>query len=500
MSDEIACSSATRLLELYRSKALSPVEALQTVLARIEQTNPSVNAFCVLDPDRALAQARLSEKRWLRGEPAGLVDGIPVTVKDLVLARDWPTRRGSLTIEPDQAWGEDGPPVARLREAGAVILGKTTTPEFGWKGVTDSALSGITRNPWDPSLTPGGSSGGAAAAAALGMGPLHLATDGGGSIRIPAAFCGVFGFKPTWGLVPVHPHSPALSLWHQGPITRTVQDAALMSAVIARPDARDWYRIPSPGIDFAGAAAGAVAGWRIAYSPDLGYARVDPRVAELTERQLKVFESLGATVEIIDLDLSDPIEIMQPLWSVALALAVDSIAPERQALLEPALVEIARAGFGLSALEYRRLEQRREALARTLCNLCERYDLLVTPQMPITAFAAGHEVPPDTDYRRWWEWSPFTYPFNLSQQPTATVPCGLIDGRPVALQLVGAKFNDAQVLRAAAAFEAAQPWPFPEAFGAPLAQCGTAEPEALLPGRPPAIVRERITGQPAVGS
>ena len=188
--------------------------------------------------------------RWQREDPAGLVDGVPTSVKDLILAKGWPTRRGSRTIDPKQAWEEDGPPVARMREQGAVLLGKTCTPEFGWKGVTDSPLTGVTLNPWDTRMTPGGSSGGAAVAAALGMGPLHIATDGGGSIRIPAAFSGVFGFKPTWGVVPVHPHSPAWTLWHQGPITRTVADAALMLTAIAKPDARDWYSVPAQGIDY----------------------------------------------------------------------------------------------------------------------------------------------------------------------------------------------------------------------------------------------------------
>ena len=263
MSEELLSLPATRLLELYQARELSPVEVTHAVLNRIAQLDPIINAFCVVDEESALASARGSEQRWQQGKPLGLVDGIPTTVKDLVLAKGWPTLRGSLTIDPNQPWPDDGPPVARMREHGAVIIGKTTTPEFGWKGVTDSPLTGITRNPWNTEMTPGGSSGGAAAAAALGMGPLHIATDGGGSIRIPAAFCGVFGFKATWGLVPVHPHSPALSLWHQGPITRTVADAALMQTVIARADARDWYQTTMPGIDVRANLNGGVKGWRI---------------------------------------------------------------------------------------------------------------------------------------------------------------------------------------------------------------------------------------------
>ena len=195
VTNDLLSLSATRLLELYRSREVSPVEVTQQVFQRIAEVNPVFNLFCVTDEDRAMEAARASEQRWLKGQPAGLVDGIPTTVKDLILAKNWPTLRGSLTIDPNQAWTEDGPPVARMREHGAIIIGKTTTPEFGWKGVTDSALSGITRNPWNPAMTTGGSSGGAAAAAALNIGPMHIATDGGGSIRIPSAFCGVFGFK-----------------------------------------------------------------------------------------------------------------------------------------------------------------------------------------------------------------------------------------------------------------------------------------------------------------
>lgn len=452
---------ATRLLQMYRSGELSPVEVMQSVLARIAATNDAVNAFCVLDEEQAIAQARLSEQRWHKGQPAGVLDGVPVTVKDLILARGWPTRRGSLTIDPAQPWNEDGPPVARLREQGAIVIGKTTTPEFGWKGVTDSALTGITRNPWDTRMTPGGSSGGAAVAAALGMGPLHLATDGGGSIRIPAAFCGVFGFKPTWGLVPVHPHSPALTLWHQGPITRTVGDAALMQSVIAQPDARDWYQTPMKDIDYLRELDAGIRGWRIAYSPDLGYANVDPAVADAIERQLDAFDELGATVERIDLALDDPISVMQPLWAVALALAVEPMNADKVALVEKAMLDLAQPGFRLSALEYRALERARETFGRKMNNLHANYDLLVTPQMPITAFEAGHEVPPGGTRKRWWEWSPFTYPFNLTQQPTATVPCGFVNGLPVAMQLVGAKFSDAKLLRAARAFEQARPWALP---------------------------------------
>lgn len=462
-----------QVVDLYRARALSPVEYLLAVIARVEALQPLYNPFVVFDPERALAAARASEARWMAGAPAGLVDGLPTTVKDLVLARGWPTLRGSRTIDPRQPWDEDGPPVARMREQGAVLLGKTTTPEFGWKGVTDSPLTGLTRNPWDPRMTPGGSSGGAAAAAALGMGPCHIATDGGGSIRIPAAFCGVFGIKPTWGVIPVHPHSPALTLWHQGPLARNVADAALMLTVMAQPDARDWYSVPAQGRDYRKGLDAGVAGWRIGYSRTLGFARMDPEVAEVTERAVQRFVNLGAHVEEVDLELDDPISIMQPLWAVALALALAPLTEAQRELLDPPLLEVAALGFTLSALDYRRLEREREALGRRMNNLHDQFDLLVTPQMPITAFLAGHEVPPDGTRQRWWEWSPFTYIFNLTQQPAASVPCGFApNGLPVALQLVGRKFDDARVLQAARAFETVAPFSMPVAAGTSSATAG----------------------------
>ncbi len=455
MSDDILSLSAVELTEHYRSKKLSPVETTRAALDRIAMLNPVYNAFVMVDETRAMKDARASEARWQRGEPAGRVDGVPATVKDLIVTEGWPTLRGSRTIDPDQP--------------GAVFLGKTTTPEFGWKGVTDSPLTGVTVNPWNRRLTPGGSSGGAAVAAALGMGILHIATDGGGSIRIPAGFCGLFGFKPTFGVVPVHPHSPAGTLWHQGPIARTVDDAALMLNVIARPDARDWYQAPPLNIDYREGLGDGVRGLRIAYSRTLGYARVDPDVADIVERGAKLFESMGAKVEDVDLGLDDPIEIMQPMWAVALALAVAPMSAGQRALLDPPLLALAESGAGLDALAYRKLERAREAFARRMCQLHQTYDLLLTPQLAVTAFEAGHEVPPGSDRTRWWEWSPFTYPFNLSQQPAAAVPCGFTDeGLPVALQLVGNKFADKLVLRAARAYEQTQPFVMPRANAADL--------------------------------
>jgi aspartyl-tRNA(Asn)/glutamyl-tRNA(Gln) amidotransferase subunit A len=462
MSDDILTLTAVELTEHYRAKKLSPVEVTRAALDRIARLDPIYNAFVLVDEARALKDAQASEARWQRGQAAGLVDGVPATVKDLIMTEGWPTLRGSRTIDPKQPWTEDGPPVARMKEQGAVFLGKTCTPEFGWKGVTDSPLTGLTVNPWNTQLTPGGSSGGAAVAAAFGMGALHIATDGGGSIRIPAGFSGLFGFKPTFGIVPVHPHSPAGTLWHQGPISRNVTDAALMLNVIARPDVRDWYQAPARDIDYRKELNAGVKGWRIAYSRTLGYARVDPEVATLVDIAVRRFEALGARVEELDLALEDPINIMQPLWAVALALAIAPMSAAQRALCDPPMLDLAEPGFSLSAIEYRKLERAREAFARRMCLLHQGYDLLITPQLAVAAFEAGHEVPPGSERKRWWEWSPFTYPFNLSQQPAAAVPCGFTKtGLPVSLQIVGNKFADEKVLRAARAYETAQPFAIP---------------------------------------
>src|SRR5438874_5223898 len=294
---EIAFSSAEALAELYRRKALSPVEAAEILFARIEALQPKLNAFCILDRDGALAAARASEQRWRQGRPLGPLDGVPVTIKDLVPMRGFPTLRGSRLIDPAQDWAEDGPAVARLREAGAVILGKTTTPEFGWKAIGDSPLTGITRNPWNLERTPGGSSAGAAAACAAGIAPLHVGSDGAGSIRIPSCFTGIFGIKASFGRVPAHPPSAMGLLSNVGPMTRHVRDAALMLNVLARPDDRDPYALPFDDRDWLAGIEDGVHGWRIAYSPDLGYARVDPEIAAAAAAAARQFQALGASVE-----------------------------------------------------------------------------------------------------------------------------------------------------------------------------------------------------------
>jgi aspartyl-tRNA(Asn)/glutamyl-tRNA(Gln) amidotransferase subunit A len=456
-----ALLSATELVALYRAKKLSPVEATKATLARIERFNPIVNAYCHLDAEGALAAARESEARWRAGTPKGLVDGVPVGVKDNILVEGMPARFGS-RLTPAAPQKFDAPAAARLREQGAVILGKTAMPEYGWKATSDSPLTGLTRNPWNTRMTTGGSSAGAVAACILGMGALQLGTDGGGSIRIPAAFTGCYGIKPTRGRVPAFPASPLGTLAHHGPLTRTVADAALAMTVIGAPDARDVYGWISPAPDFRAGLEDGVRGLRIAFSPKLGFAkRVHPEVASAVAAAARAFESLGAAVEEADPGIGDPIEAWNTLWWSSMAFQLAPYAERAKELGDPGLVAGAARGASMSATELIQAQLERARLHNALVKFHERYDLLLTPALPLPAFEVGDLVPASGDWgTRWTDWAPFSYPFNLTQQPAATVPCGLTgDGLPIGLQIVGAIGADGLVLRASRAFEAAKPFP-----------------------------------------
>ena len=456
--NDVAYSSAIALLDLYRRKALSPVEATRLILDRLDALQPKINAFCVVDRDGALSAARASEGRWSRGEAAGRLDGVPVTIKDLILMRGFPTRRGSRLVEPDQDWSEDAPATARLREAGAVIIGKTTTPEFGWKALGDSPLTGITRNPWDLSRTPGGSSAGAAAACAAGLGPLHVGSDGAGSIRIPSAFTGTFGLKPSFGRVPAHPPSPMGLLAHIGPITRTVADAALMLTVLAGPDHRDPYALPPEGKDWLEGLEDGVRGWRIAFSPTLGYAKVDPEIAAVATGAARQFETLGAIVEQVEAIFASPRDALFTLWAAGAAKVLAGYPTDRREVIDPGLVATAEQGERISAVDYLAADLVRTALARQMAEFHRNYDLLLTPMMPVPALPVRQDLNDPARERHWIDWSPFSYPFNMTRQPAASVPCGLTSaGLPIGLQIVGPLYADDRVLRAARAFEATQP-------------------------------------------
>ena len=462
MSVEIAMMPATELLSRYRDGSLSPVEATRAALERIERLDGKVNAFVMTDGERALADARASEARWMRGEPKGLVDGVPASIKDLMPTVGWPTRRGSKTVDPAGPWDEDAPCVARLRENGAVLLGKTTTPEFGWKGVTDSPLTGITRNPWNLDRTPGGSSGGAAVAVALGMGALATGSDGGGSIRIPSGLTGTFGIKPSYGRVPLYPPSPFGALSHAGPMTRNVTDAALMLTVMAGHDSRDPFALPYDARDWRDGLDDGVQGLRIGFSPALGYAQVDPEIASRVAQAVKVLADLGATVEAAEPGFSNALPAFQTLWFTGAAYVVGSMTPTQRAEVDPGLVAVAEKGAATPIRAYYDAMAFRADLGIRMGRFHETYDLLATPSLAVPAFAAGHEGPHPRPHGSWPDWTPFTYPFNMTGQPAASIPCGFTtEGLPVGLQLVGRRHDDATVLRAARCFERAHPFRMP---------------------------------------
>ncbi|WP_396434840.1 amidase [Limnohabitans sp.] len=462
-TQDLTQTPAHELLALYRSGQTSPVEVTQAVLQRIARLNPHINAFCLVDEAAAMASARASEARWQahrqQGAPVGALEGVPSSIKDLILTRGWPTLRGSRTVDPNQAWEVDAPATARLREAGAVLLGKTTTPEFGCKGETNSPATGITRNPWNLLHTPGGSSGGTAAAVAAGLGPLSVGTDGAGSVRIPAAFCGNVGLKPSFGRVPAYPLSPFGSVAHLGPHTLSVRDAAMMMNVLKQPDARDWTALPPDVSDYTVGLEDGIRGLRIAYSPTLGFAKnIHPEVAASVAAAVQVLQALGAHVEHIDPGFEDPLDITTGLWFLGAYTVWQGLSAAQQAVTDPDFRAEAELGAQLSALQVQQLHQRRGVLGSHMRQFMQRYDLLVTPAVSIPAFEARAAGTAPMTPEAMLGWTPFSYPFNLTQQPAITVPCGLTrSGLPMGLQIVGPMFGDALVLRAARAYESVMP-------------------------------------------
>ncbi|MEM7171969.1 MAG: amidase [Pseudomonadota bacterium] len=462
LPSDLGMASAADLVKSYAEGSVSPVEATQAALAAIARHDETLNAFVGVDEEGALAAAKEAEERWRLGVPKGRIDGVPTSIKDIVDLKGWRTAKGSKTLADAPLARQDAPCSARLREHGAVILGKTTTPEFGWKGVTDSPLTGVTRNPWDPGKTPGGSSGGASAAVAAGMGALAIGTDGGGSVRIPAAFTGIFGIKPSFGRVPAFPLSPFGTVAHIGPMTRTVTDGALMLNVIAEPDPRDWYALPKEAADFTAGLDDGVSGLKIAFSPTLGGHPVDPEVAALVKAAALKFADLGATLEEAEPTLRDVEQVFRTLWFAGAANLSQNFTEAQKSALDPGFRDIAAAGSAYGLMDYLDAVAKREAMGTTMNLFHQDYDLLLTPALPIPAFAAGEEYPRDQDNDRWVNWTPFTYPFNLTQQPAASVPCGLTSaGLPVGFQIVGPSYGDRLVLQAARAYEIDQPFQMP---------------------------------------
>ena len=457
MSNDLAFMSATDLLENYRKGSVSPVEALEACLDQIELHNSKLNAFTLVDRENARQKASESERRWQAGNPLGLLDGIPTTIKDMVITKGWPTLKGSRATSKDQEWNEDAPCVERLKENGAILVGKTTTPEFGHKGVTDSLLQGITRNPWNLEKTPGGSSGGASAAVASGMGQLAIGTDAGGSIRIPAGFAGIYGLKPSFGRVPVYPASPFGTLSHAGPMSRTVTDAALMLDVISQPDPRDWQSLPPISYKYQGALNPDIRGKKIAVSMDLGLdTKVDPEVANSLQEASECFASLGAEVEHVEVKWPvDPREIVVIFFASGAAHMASNLSVEERGLLEPTLTDMVEYGEKLSMLSLKAAETDRVSNGRYMKNFFQTFDFLISPTLPIAAFDAGRPNPPEYDNDT-IGWTPLTGPFNLTGQPAASIPSGFTTlGLPIGLQIIGPMYDDAGVLNCSLAFEKA---------------------------------------------
>ncbi len=461
MSPEDLCyTPATELARLVRSKTLSPVEILGAVLARIERLNPVLNAFCTVTADTALEAARAAEQAVMRGGPLGPLHGIPVSIKDLALTRGVRSMGGSFIFEhrvPDV----DAPFVRRLREAGGIMLGKTTSPEFGWKGLGDSPLTGITRNPWNTEMTTGGSSAGAGAAAAAGLGPLAQGSDGAGSVRIPSCFCGVYGLKPSYGRVPIWPVSNNDYTTHTGPMTRTVGDAALMLSVMAGPDAWDGTCLEGAPADYVGQLEGGIKGLRVAFSPDLGGLRVDPDVASVVRDAVRAFETLGCAVDEVKPGFADTSDTIRCLWASHYAGNYSEFLPQWRDRMDPGLVACIEAGLRYSAADYLVARGRKIAFWDSVRPLFEAYDLLLTPSLSVPAFPVSR-LNPEHWPQHVWDWIPwasFSYPFNFTGQPAASCPAGFTSaGLPVGLQIVGRRFADLTVLQASAAFEKARPW------------------------------------------
>jgi aspartyl-tRNA(Asn)/glutamyl-tRNA(Gln) amidotransferase subunit A len=439
---------------------MSPVEVMRATIARAEALNPKLNAICTPTFEAAMHAARAAEDSVMSGQPLGILHGVPVTIKDLSFTKGVRTMGGS-NLYRDRVPDFDHVHVERLRAAGAISIGKTAVPELGWKGTSHSPVTGITHNPWRLGLNAGGSSAGAAVCAAAGIGPLHQGSDGAGSVRMPAAFCGAYGLKPSFGRIPYHPQPNNGLISHVGPITWTVADAALMLSALAGNEERDMWSLEAPALDYRAALDAGIAGLRVAYSPDLGYLRVDAEVAEVVRRAVSAFADLGCEVEEVNPKWGDPIEMEHCLFASAFAGMLSSVLPTRSHELDPGLVAIVQHGQRYSAADYCRAQGERLAYYDRVHAFFQRYDLLLTPSLSVAAFAAERLIPEHWEQHPWdWlRWAGFSYPFNLTGQPAATCPCGFTPaGLPVGLQIVAGRLRDGLVLQASRAFETARPW------------------------------------------
>ena len=459
--EELGFLPAAELAPMIRAKKISPVEVVSTLLARIERLEPKVNAFAFLAADQAMAAARASEAALMRDGPIGPLHGVPVTIKDLLWTKDMPTSAGSKITEGTR-YPIDTPVVTRFQSAGAIILGKTTTSEFGWTGVSRSPLTGITHNPWKYGYNAGASSAGAGAASAAGYGPLHQGSDGAGSVRMPAHFCGIFGMKPSFGRIPYYPVNAGDFTSHIGPMTRTVTDGAMMMATMAGPHHLDHTTLESQPADYVGRLQDGIKGARIADSADLGHARVDPEIADMVRKAAEKFATdAGATLQTVTpaWGPKGP-DLGRGFWSAHMTRLAQHL-PKWESQMDPGLVACIKSGSTTTMDGYQALRERKHAYISEIHSFFEEWDFLITPTVSVAAFPAERLIPEHWPQHPWdWlQWAEFSYPFNMSWNPAATVPCGFTtEGLPVGLQIVGHRFDDLGVLQASAAFERTQPW------------------------------------------
>ena len=463
---DIAFASASDLRQMIDSREVSIVELTEMFLHRIEALNPSLNAYVTVTEDEALASARAAEEALLRGEAQSPLHGIPISIKDLEVTKGVRTTMGSLVFK-DHIPDQDSIVVERIRSSGAIILGKTNTPEFGFSGTTENRLGDACRNPWNADCTPGGSSGGAAAALAAGLCTVASGSDGGGSIRIPASFTGTYGIKPSQGRVPRYGGvgKPAYNASSQsGPITRTVQDSAMLLQVLAGHDFRDVGSMREEPPDFVAALSQGVKGLRLAWSPDLGYAAVDPEVAEITSRSARLFEELGCVVEEPGFSLEDPFPAFWDIFSVGAYTSYGDLLNERRGDLTDYGRNTLEHGRDTTASEYSRALLFVTQLQARIEDLFERYDLLLTPTTAVPAFPVGEHpsVIGGREVPSFWGYTPFTYGFNLGMQTAASIPCGFSSrGMPIGLHIIGRRGAETTVFRASSTFGQARPWADP---------------------------------------
>lgn len=458
LKNDFSFMTATEMRRLIQNKQASPIEIVESTLQQVEAAQPSLNAFVTITPELAIDAARKAEKAIMSDEEAGLLTGLPLSIKDLTAVKGVRFTSGSRTLA-DFIAPVDAPASERVKAHGAAIIGKTTTTEFGCKGSSNSPLTGETRNPWDLSKTSGGSSAGAAASVAAGLTPFALGTDGGGSIRIPSSFCGLFGIKAHFGRVPIFPAAATPTLAHVGPLARTVRDAALLLTAISGCDARDHASVAADVPDYLGACDRSPKGIRIAWSPTLGYARPTREVADLAGNAARAFEALGCRVELIERVFDDPIDLWMAEFYAGVGTRLKKTLTEQRNLIDPVVAGVLDKALEQTIDEYYGRVFARYAFREQVRQFFEKFDLLMTPTTPVAAFDLGRDIPSELDGANIVSWVAYTYPFNLCGLPAASVPCGFTQaGLPVGLQIVAKALCETDILCAAAAFETAHPW------------------------------------------